>query len=357
MINNYTNKEKLVTILFIILVYFIPAPTISISTFVYSIIVLLWIKENNYKKNQLIILLLLPLFLMIGLTSGLIKETLLAFITLLIVSILKLYSFKFDVVFIKKILKLCMISSLIYLIIDSNFIRLSDTGRLHLSNLDPNFSGVGLLFLMCIAFYYRLYTYSICIIILAIFLLSRGALISISIFLILNWVISNKKIKIYLPNFTVLIVLTNILLYFLCDFLLHNIFIPNPINYYDDPRRVIDIFDESNYGRFIGFNTFYEYLISGKYNFEGNLGLAFRSGVPHNSLMQVISANGLVLTTIYFSILGKILNYKYNQHQVALALSFSFYALFLHKLYVGYYFMMFIITMNIISHTNTKTKC
>lgn len=353
--NKYKNlRQKLFFWLIGILVFVVPAPNITISEYFYALILIIIISSFKYSKLEIVSILLLPFFTIGGLLSGYIKEYILIWITLLISSNIRKESIKLQAKEIERFVFIAITIAIFYLVFDSYFIRVSSTGRIHLSNLDPNFSGIGLLILFVLSTSLEIVSYQIIIIILSFITLSRASIFSIIIFYIaLKIPIKNKNNII--PKFVPCVIIANVILYFVCSFFLKEIFTVNPINHEDNPVRVLSPFDESNYGRFIGFSQFYSYVESGFFNFNGNIDLKYRSGVPHNSLMQLIAFVGLPCAIIYLLIINKITNFKYNVTQMSFTVAYVFYGLFLHGTLAGYYFLMYLISMILLGN-NEKSS-
>lgn len=225
---------------------------------------------------------------------------------------------------------------------------------------DPNFSGLIILLFFYFSRKLNAYILLIPIIIAIIVLQSRTLLISILIFLTIEYLSNTNFVKYICKVFNpfVIIILVNILFFLFSAFLISVVsFKQNETS--NISGRILNITDKSNAGR-LAANVFWSAkVINGDYLFKSE-DLEEKEYdikaiiMPHNSLLNLLISSTSLFGFVYLLYFSFLIKPLIKVSNMSYFLSYLFYTLFLHGLFNSIYLFPFLITflLNPIKNTN-----
>mgnify|MGYP001064243541 CR=1 FL=1 len=335
--------ENIVFAFITVMLFIIPRPSLftQLDYLIFIPVLILYITRNAISHNHLSIFFIAMVLTLPGLlVSGNTFPILLALNMICVFYFTKrkpnCRSKNINVIFLS-----ILIFSILYLI-DSSIFRIRADGRYHLNHSDPNFSSVGIFLLFAFFMSLRKYYFCLALFVLATILMSRAALLSIIIYVILSkskFISQNYFYKKITTNMGVIAIISIFILFLSVDFI-QGFLGEFSAETSTGAGRLTNFADNSNIGRFIKFAITFEMMRDFQYLLNGPGLELYGSIVPHNSLMFIFANFGLLSLAAHLIFLTAIKNINTNQR--ALSAAMIFYSMFLHGLLLGLYFVAFV---------------
>lgn len=225
--------------------------------------------------------------------------------------------------------------------------------RLSSSSIDPNISGLYILFAFYLARKINSKILMFIFLILGILTLSRNFILAIICLYIFNYLKQIKSIfKLLKINFVILLILLNIFLVSF-SFFIKNIAYSESSSF--NHSRLTNLLDESNDIRFKINRDVIENLFTSHENFLFGLGSDYPANEKydinykaHSGLLDFLTMYGFIYTSLYLVLLFYIIRKTVNYKNIEYVYSYSIFSLFLPGAFGGIYLLLFLFILNMI---------